>query len=250
MTPSSATSAASVFRKPTVAILWAFERARFGSGSTTELEPDVHDPPPVRARACPAGRLPRVSGAPAPETGRPAPTRLADCRAPRPGGGPPVLATRMSTGPSVDSTSPGRAASRSRSDVSASNGIASPSIAATASARRSRERLATATRTPSRASATAMPRPIPRLAPRTRAVLPEIPRSTRLWKLDDSTRRARGRSRRALRQRVGYGLRDGETATCYEQIVDAANAIYGSHPHRRALHAKGLCCSGSFTATG
>ena len=35
----------------------------------------------------------------------------------------------------------------------------------------------------------------------------------------------------------------------YEQIVDAANAIYGSHPHRRALHAKGIWCEGSFSAT-
>jgi catalase len=35
----------------------------------------------------------------------------------------------------------------------------------------------------------------------------------------------------------------------YEQIVDAANAIYGSHPNRRALHAKGFFCSGTFTAT-
>src|ERR1700752_338880 len=35
----------------------------------------------------------------------------------------------------------------------------------------------------------------------------------------------------------------------YERIVDAANAIYGTHPHRRALHAKGLYCSGTFTAT-
>jgi catalase len=35
----------------------------------------------------------------------------------------------------------------------------------------------------------------------------------------------------------------------YERIVDAAHAIYGTHPHRRALHAKGLYCSGSFTAT-
>ena len=35
----------------------------------------------------------------------------------------------------------------------------------------------------------------------------------------------------------------------YEQLVDAANAIYGSHPHRRALHAKGTWCEGSFTAT-
>jgi catalase len=36
----------------------------------------------------------------------------------------------------------------------------------------------------------------------------------------------------------------------YEQIVDAANAIYGAHPNRRALHAKGLFCSGTFTASG
>lgn len=43
------------------------------------------------------------------------------------------------------------------------------------------------------------------------------------------------------------GMANGDL---YEQIVDAANAIYGSHPHRRALHAKGLYCSGSFTATG
>jgi catalase len=35
----------------------------------------------------------------------------------------------------------------------------------------------------------------------------------------------------------------------YEQLVDAANALYGSHPHRRALHAKGTWCEGSFSAT-
>lgn len=35
----------------------------------------------------------------------------------------------------------------------------------------------------------------------------------------------------------------------YEQIVDAANALFGSHPHRRALHAKGMYCAGTFTAT-
>jgi len=35
----------------------------------------------------------------------------------------------------------------------------------------------------------------------------------------------------------------------YEQIVDAANALYGSHPHSRALHAKGTWCAGTFTAT-
>jgi catalase len=35
----------------------------------------------------------------------------------------------------------------------------------------------------------------------------------------------------------------------YEQIVDTANALYGAHPHRRALHAKGFFSSGTFTAT-
>lgn len=44
---------------------------------------------------------------------------------------------------------------------------------------------------------------------------------------------------------VGAMASDGDL---YEQLVDAANAIYGSHPHRRALHAKGIWCEGSFTA--
>lgn len=35
----------------------------------------------------------------------------------------------------------------------------------------------------------------------------------------------------------------------YEQIVDAANDLYGSHESRRALHAKGTWCAGTFTAT-
>jgi catalase len=34
-----------------------------------------------------------------------------------------------------------------------------------------------------------------------------------------------------------------------EQIVDAINDLYGSHPRRRAIHAKGLFCDASFTAT-
>jgi catalase len=35
----------------------------------------------------------------------------------------------------------------------------------------------------------------------------------------------------------------------YEEIIDAANALYGSHPRHRALHAKGTWCAGTFTAT-
>jgi catalase len=33
-----------------------------------------------------------------------------------------------------------------------------------------------------------------------------------------------------------------------ERIVDAMNAIHGVHPGFRAVHAKGSCCTGSFTA--
>ncbi len=35
----------------------------------------------------------------------------------------------------------------------------------------------------------------------------------------------------------------------HEQIVDAVNAVYGSHPRTRALHAKGFYCEATFTAT-
>jgi catalase len=34
-----------------------------------------------------------------------------------------------------------------------------------------------------------------------------------------------------------------------ERIVDAMNAIHGSHPGFRAVHAKGLCCRGTFEPT-
>ena len=35
-----------------------------------------------------------------------------------------------------------------------------------------------------------------------------------------------------------------------EQIVDAINDLFGSHPRRRAIHAKGCYCDAVFTATG
>jgi catalase len=38
-------------------------------------------------------------------------------------------------------------------------------------------------------------------------------------------------------------------ADLYEQLVAAANAMYGEHPGRRAFHAKGVWCEGTFTAT-
>jgi catalase len=35
----------------------------------------------------------------------------------------------------------------------------------------------------------------------------------------------------------------------HEDLVDAANDVYGSHPRSRALHAKGTWCEGTFTAS-
>jgi catalase len=35
----------------------------------------------------------------------------------------------------------------------------------------------------------------------------------------------------------------------YEQLVEAMHGIYGAHPGRRALHAKGTWCEGTFIAT-
>jgi catalase len=41
----------------------------------------------------------------------------------------------------------------------------------------------------------------------------------------------------------------GATTTLWEEIVDALNAVNGSHPGHRAVHAKGTVCRGGFTAT-
>jgi catalase len=38
-------------------------------------------------------------------------------------------------------------------------------------------------------------------------------------------------------------------ADLYEQLVEAMRGIYGTHPGRRAAHAKGVWCEGTFTAT-
>jgi catalase len=40
-----------------------------------------------------------------------------------------------------------------------------------------------------------------------------------------------------------------EEGDLYEQLVDAMHGLYGSHSGRRALHAKGIWCEGTFTAT-
>jgi catalase len=35
----------------------------------------------------------------------------------------------------------------------------------------------------------------------------------------------------------------------YEQVIDTLNAIFGSHPGYRPVHAKGIICEGTFRAT-
>ena len=39
-----------------------------------------------------------------------------------------------------------------------------------------------------------------------------------------------------------------EGGDLYERLVDAANSIFGSHPGKRAFHAKGFFCEGTFRA--
>jgi catalase len=57
---------------------------------------------------------------------------------------------------------------------------------------------------------------------------------------------------------LGYGLASDQsglvsgavaTTTLWEEIVDALNAVNGSHAGHRAVHAKGTVCTGTFTPT-
>ena len=100
------------------------------------------------------------------------------------GGGPPVLLTRMSTGPSSASmraTWRSIAARSARSHSRAQLRAPRPRTSSCAAASEDAERPARATLAPSRASAAAMARPSPPLPPSTSAVLPAMPRS--IWPL-------------------------------------------------------------------
>ncbi len=98
VTPSAATSFDSDFDQPTSAERIAFERPRFGIGWITP------DEPTVTIRPQPRSRIPGSSAWAMPMTRS---TIMSNCFAStsrsastmRPGGGPPVLATRMSTPP-------------------------------------------------------------------------------------------------------------------------------------------------------
>ena len=109
-------------------------------------------------------------------------------------GGPPVLHTRMSTGPSAPSTSATTPSIASRSALSRTKPVAP--ISAAAASIFSRERELIATRAPSRASSAAIARPMPCDAPVTSATLPPIPRSMRAEAIPRG-RAARARARAA-----------------------------------------------------
>src|SRR3954454_24031458 len=115
--------------------------------------------------------------------------------------------------------------------------MASPLTAAAASSIASRERLAIATRAPSRARTSATPRPMPLLEAITSATRPSIPRSIHS----------------NVAQPMGYvpGVAPAvpEPDQLSKDLVAAATDIYGAHSSRRALHAKGIWCEATFTAT-
>ena len=94
-----------------------------------------------------------------------------------PGGGPPALATRMSTCPRVAATSDNIASIDLSSVRSAATKIGSPATVSNAAASFLTERETNATRTPSVARACAEARPRPVEAPVTSAVRPAMPRS-------------------------------------------------------------------------
>src|SRR5947208_587792 len=114
--PSAATSPAIVLKSPIAAIRFALERVRWGIGSRTELEPTFTIRPHLRSRMPGSTASASVRGA---STSDPYASSHSSCSwsSTAPSGGPPVLVTRMSTGPSFDATSSGRAASQSTAEA-------------------------------------------------------------------------------------------------------------------------------------
>src|SRR5829696_328521 len=176
--PSLATSPDRVFDHPTIEERSAFEITRFGIGCTTPVEATVRMRPHLRSR---------MPGSTRPASRNTGTTMASNCGTHSSGctvsgvraGGPPVLATRMSTPPSSFIAAAWIASTlslRSPTKVEARPGPFLP-IASAASFSRSPLRAVISTCAPSAASASAMPRPRPRLEDRTMARLPARPRS-------------------------------------------------------------------------
>ena len=233
VTPSAATSRASVFRKPTSPGRCEFESVSPGIGSRVELEPTLTIRPQPRSRIAgrhradqqPRREDQRVVGlAPVVDVGverragrRPAGVRDQDLDRSESLGD---LAREHLEPLEVAGVGYERLAPRPRSPPRPARGVSSV-------------RLAIATLAPSRASASAIPRPIPSLAPdhqRDPALDPQI------------------HGVHATSQRGGR-VAPMADADLYEQIIAAVDELGGGHAGHRALHAKGSWCEGTFTAT-
>src|SRR5579863_3024716 len=179
VTPSGPTSRDEVLDHPTSDSLRALDIARLGIGATTPDEVEVIIRP--QRRALMPGRTRSVIAI----TERTIALNcsahsLGSCPAADVGGGPPVLLTRISTGPRVLSASAIWASTRpisARSQVMPWAMLPNAATAAMEVASASGAMSARATFTPSPASASAMARPSPPPPPSTSAVFPFIPKS-------------------------------------------------------------------------
>src|SRR4051794_6268937 len=163
VTPSAAYRRASVLKPATIADRWVLDRISGSIGSRTDEDATFKTRPQPRCSIPGSARSISAIGASTSE-------RYAASHCSRvndsgsPGGGPPVLQTRMSIGPS------------SRS-ISSTSGPA-PSRSLVSQAKRSVLRELAATRAPSASSSAAIAAPIPFDAPVSSATLPVSPRST------------------------------------------------------------------------
>ena len=148
--------------------------ARFGIGWITPEEitemirPNLRSIMPGRARSARRTRFTNMDSKQARHVSDETPCAF-------PGGGPPLFRTRISMPPSRCRTSAARASTWSAWAVSHAKASVPDPMPSAAACDPPRVRLATATRAPSSARPWAMPRPIPLLAPRTRARLPSRP---------------------------------------------------------------------------
>src|SRR4051812_33388497 len=177
--PSAATSRASVFDQPTSVERSAFDRPRSGIGITTPDDALVMTRPQRRRRM--AGSTRSVIRVTDSTMARKCFSQTSDAvPVIGPGGGPPVMFTRMSTSPTPERTSSTIASSAPRSEKSAANAFAVPPAFVMAAVAASRAVLSTSDRhilAPSSASVPAMRSPSPPPAARTSATLFFSPKS-------------------------------------------------------------------------
>src|SRR6478672_10243854 len=177
VTPSGATSPASVLRKPVTPARAVFERIRVGIGWRTEIDVIATTlPHPCVCIAGTAALHIAIVDSAFSANARVYSSTSSNA-AKSPAGGPPALGTRMSTPPSADRAASTKPVAPATVPTSATSPTASPPMCAAAASTVSASRPQIATRTPSAASACAAAKPSPFDAAATAARLPAIPRS-------------------------------------------------------------------------